>query len=260
MGTDIFNIGYSTSRRERIEDLINDSKYRYKKRERDIGVLGALFISDPSEKNFNNLVKRIKIGLDGYIKKIVKEDDAVNEVMSRTLENIYFNRDKFCPDVANFSTWVYRIAYVNSVKYLRGEYGYGGNSDYVDSPVEFDGEEDKFIDYCNNNVSDTDVAYDDFDIVYENGKYRKYTFDELACDVYDASVKCISVLPDKYRVILTDRLLHNKKVEDIAVAYKISVPRVKNYIRSAKAMLEDDIKYKYPNLCSLYMIFLNDKK
>ena len=70
----------------------------------------------------------------------------------------------------------------------------------------------------------------------------------------------MSVLPDKYRVILIDRFLYNKKVEDIAMTYKISVPRVKNYIRSAKAMLEDDIKYKYPNLCSLYMIFLNDKK
>ena len=89
------------------------------KEEKNIQTLAVIFIKDPSEYNFRLLANRIKWGLRQHIYKIVNNNLATDEILSKTLENIYFKRDLFNPDIANFSTWMYKIAYNNTLKYLQ---------------------------------------------------------------------------------------------------------------------------------------------
>ena len=89
------------------------------KKERNIQKLAIQFINDPSEKNFGLLCERINWGLRSYIFKIVNDDEATTEVVTKTFENIYFKKDQFNPQIAQFSTWMYRIARNNALKYLQ---------------------------------------------------------------------------------------------------------------------------------------------
>ena len=89
------------------------------KKERNIQKLAVQFINDPSEKNFGLLCERINWGLRSYIFKIVNDDEATTEVITKTFENIYFKKDQFNPKIAQFSTWMYRIARNNALKYVQ---------------------------------------------------------------------------------------------------------------------------------------------
>ena len=63
------------------------------KKEKNIQKLAMQFIEDPTEKNFELLFERINWGLRSYIFKIVNDDEATTEVVSKTLEAIYFKRE-----------------------------------------------------------------------------------------------------------------------------------------------------------------------
>ena len=60
-----------------------------KKKEKNIQKLAINFIENPTDKNFKDLVERITWGLRSHIFKIVNDDEATTEVLSKTLENIY---------------------------------------------------------------------------------------------------------------------------------------------------------------------------
>ena len=87
--------------------------------ERNIQKLALTFIKERTEKSFNFLVTRIYWGLWSYVYKIIPENTAVEDIISKTLENIYFKCDQFDSKKANFSTWMYKIAYNNTLKYLQ---------------------------------------------------------------------------------------------------------------------------------------------
>ena len=59
------------------------------KKEKNIQKLAMQFIEDPTEKNFELLFDRINWGLRSYIFKIVNDDEATTEVVSKQFSHIY---------------------------------------------------------------------------------------------------------------------------------------------------------------------------
>ena len=224
------------------------------KKEKNIQKLAMQFIEDPTEKNFELLFERINWGLRSYIFKIVNDDEATTEVVSKTLEAIYFKRDQYNPENAKFSTWMYRIAFNNSLKYNQSKLSSQGKvnvdfEDLYDSTITNDTDE-----CCP--VSGFTEAEQSIDIVYEDGKFVNYDREKIIADFYDASVKSIQELPDNLRVVMYDRLINNKKIEDIAYDNMIPVSSVKNWLRKGKVELQEIIKVNHSGLYNMYMEIL----
>lgn len=223
-------------------------KTKKPKKEKNIQKLALQFVDDPSEKNFALLCERINWGLRSYIFKIVKDDEATTEVLMRTLENIYFKRDLFDSKIAQFSTWMYRIAFNNSLKYLQEK------NKIVKYDKDFEDLYESTLCTDANETSETESysVSGDINIVNEGGKLVSYDKEKIISDFYDASIKCIADLPDNLRIVMRDRLINQKKIDDIARDNQIPVSSVKNWIRKGKIELQEIIKNKYSVLYDMY--------
>lgn len=235
-------------------DTIKKQKVMKPKKEKNIQKLAVSFISDPTEENFNKLCERINWGLRSHIFKIVKDDDATTEILTRTLENIYYKRDQFNPEIAKFSTWMYKIAFNNSLKYIQENRGNENKvdinfEDLYDSTVCSDGDDI----YTDSEANSYTTSNDTVDILFKNNEHILYDKERVIADFYDASVKCIDYLPDNLRVVMRDRLIEQKKINSIAYDNNIPITSVKNWLRKGKSELQEIIKDKYGNLYDMYM-------
>lgn len=246
-GFDIFNLPPATRRKER------------KKAEKDINKLALTFISNPTEINFERLMKRVNWGLRSFMYNILKDDSAVDECMSRTMENVYYKRDTFDEGKGHFSTWLYKIAYHNCIKYKRGEFG-NDMKDVV--PTDFSEIYDSYVDIndskSENPPMDTEFI-DTFDMVYENGEYKMYGRSQIISEIYDASIQCMDRLPDNLRIVMKERYINMKKVDDIAIDNKIPVTSVKNWLRKGIMALNDELKVSVPDLYKMYVDLKTEK-
>lgn len=220
------------------------------KKEKNIQKLAIQFIEDPTDKNFGLLCERINWGLRSYIFKIVNDDDATTDVITRTLENIYFKRDQFNPKIAQFSTWMYRIARNNALKYLQEKEKHSNRlgvdfEDLYDSTIGADADQ--------NTAADTYSVSGDLNLICHNGVYERYDKERIISEFYDASLQSINDLPDNLRVVMYDRLVNQKKIDDIAIDNNIPISSVKNWLRKGKTELQTIIKNNYPILYDMYM-------
>lgn len=227
------------------------------KKETSIKKLSTDFIANPNEKTFKDLVDRIYWGLRKYILNIVGDNTAVDEVMSRTLENIYFKRDLFNPEIANFSTWMYKIAYNNSLKYLQEKAKITNSTCSEDLGNIYESElySDEDTDSGSNDVFEEGVEF--IDIIFTGVKTEIYTRERVLNEIYDASVKSIDYLPDNLKMVMHERLINNKKIEDIAIDNDVPVSSVKNWLRKGKVVLNETIKMRYPALYNMYVFNIN---
>lgn len=220
------------------------------KKEKNIQKLAVQFINDPTEKNFGLLCERINWGLRSYIFKIVNNDDATTDVLIKTFENIYFKRDQFDPNIAQFSTWMYRIARNNALKYLQEQKKQSAKigvdfEDLYDSTIAADADQ--------STPADSYSVSGDLNMVYTDNKFVTYDKEKIISDLYDASISCIDYLPDNLRVVMYERLVNEKKIDDIAIDNSIPISSVKNWLRRGKVELQNIIKHKYAELYDMYM-------
>ena len=222
------------------------------KKERNIQKLAVQFINDPSEKNFGLLCERINWGLRSYIFKIVNDDEATTEVITKTFENIYFKKDQFNPKIAQFSTWMYRIARNNALKYVQEKKSHASRVG-----VDFEDLYDSTIATEADQTAETESfsVSGDLNMVYTNDGFVTYDKEKIISDLYDASISCIDYLPDNLKVVMHERLVNEKKIDDIAIDNSIPVSSVKNWLRKGKVELQNIIKNKYPDLYDMYMEF-----
>ena len=221
---------------------------------KDIQDLADKFLKDPSDTNFTKLMDRCKWGLRSYIKGIVGTNEAVDDVYSRVMEHVFFRRETFNGKLSNFSTWLYTIARNDSLKFL--ENGFNDKIDVVDKDIN-----DSYTEFgcaCNDEgevyATNANCINDEyFDIVYDGKNFTSYTKEQILSDIYDASVACLKNLPDNLRVVMQERYIHKKKVEEIARDNQIPLSSVKNWIRKGESVLSEEVKRNYSELYDLYM-------
>ena len=225
------------------------------KQERNIQKLAIQFIENHSEKNFNLLVNRINWGLRKYIFNIVKNNTAVDEILSKTLETLYFKSEQFDPSKANFSTWMYKIAYNNTLKYIQETDKAQNSLCSEDISDIYDSEISKIEP---SQVDDLSSDLDFVDIIFTNKRNVEiYKRERVLNEIYDASVDCIQMLPDNLRIVIYERFINSKKIEDIALDNNIPISSVKNWLRKGKDVLKETVKQKYSSLYSMYANFEN---
>ena len=214
--------------------------------------LAINFIENPTEKNFEILMNSVNWGLRTFMFKLLHDEFAVDDCMSRTMEHVYFRRDSFDTKKGKFSTWIYKIAYNNCLKYINNEFEYKMPDDVV--PMDFS---DIYESSLNNQDSVRTKAINTgfmemFDIVYDKGIYNTYYNNQIINDIYDASISCLNKLPKNLKMVMKERYINKKKVKDIASDNKISIASVKNWIRRGTFVLNKELKEYVPELYKLY--------
>lgn len=68
---------------------------------------------------YEELVTRYHVGLIIHCDNLVKDRDAAEDIAQEAFIKAYLDLDKFDPQKAQFSTWLYRIATNLAIDYLR---------------------------------------------------------------------------------------------------------------------------------------------
>ena len=238
----IFNPGHVVNPIEQRKKQKDDNK--------DIQLLAKKFIEDHSEKNFNALMKRCSWGLRTYIFGMTGSKEDTENILSITMEHVYFRIDSFKDDVGKFSTWMYRIAHNDTVTYFRSG-GYKSKINTVN--IDLSDVHDRIV------SSDEGCTFDDMfsdeeieNMSFDGKEFKTYTKSKVLSDIYDASIECMGYLPDHLMVVMKERYINKKKVDKISEENKISYASVKNWIRKGCSELANEVKLRNKELYNIF--------
>lgn len=85
--------------------------------DRETRLLNDLLNPALKEKSFSTLLDYYQEGMYWHIRKIVITHDNANDVLQNTFIRIYKNIDSFLGK-SSLKTWIYRIAYNESIRFL----------------------------------------------------------------------------------------------------------------------------------------------
>lgn len=219
--------------------------------EKDIQKLAEKYINTKDSNDFGKLYSRIKYGLRTYIFNIVKNSDFVDDVESIVLEKVWKNIHMYDPYKAKFSTWLYKIAYFDSIQYITRKTRKHNNILSEDI-------QDLYVTTLvgdNYTKTNTIIFQEDFDFIVNDGEYTKVNKDDIAKELVDVSINCINDLPEIYRFVLEEKLLKAKTIIQISEDNNIPTTTVKNRLFYGKKMLKEQLLKKHKNLYTQYQDF-----
>ena len=177
-----------------------------------------------------------------------KED--TENILSITMEHVYFRIDSFKDDAGKFSTWMYRIAHNDTVTYFRSG-GYKSKINTVN--IDLSDVHERIV------SSDEDCTFDDMlsdeeieNMSFDGKEFKTYTKSKVLSDIYDASIECMGYLPDHLMVVMKERYINKKKVDKISEENKISYASVKNWIRKGCSELANEVKLRNKELYNIF--------
>lgn len=221
------------------------------KSETDIQKIAEKYIECNDPNVFAELYARIKYGLRLYIFGIVKNNDYVDEVETLVLEKVWKNIHMYDPYKAKFSTWLYKIAFYDSVQYITRKTGRPKNLLSEDIQNIYN----STLAGNDYSTSNSFIFQDDFDMIKIDGEFIKTSKSDILKNLYDASLNCINDLPNVYKLILEEKLINSKTIIQIAEDNDIPVTTVKNRLFHGRKMLKDAVLKKHKNLYNLYTSF-----
>lgn len=189
--------------------------------------LGLEFHQQRTEKSYKALYDKVRPGLKSYVWKILKDDEAVEDVLANTLLKLWTKIDQYNPEY-QITTWLYRIAFNESLGYIRER-----NKKYSLSTMEEFGME----------VSSTHSLNENLSMLLEEADNRTeadfWEEENELMERYNTALRCINSLKPMYRDILEDRLIGKMKYEDIATKHNVPLQTVKNRIRRGKSLVAE---------------------
>lgn len=189
--------------------------------------LGEAFFQHRNERTYNELYNKVRPGLKSYIWKILKDPEAVEDVMANTLIKLWTKIDQYKPQY-QITTWLYRIAFNESLGYIRErnkKYSLDGMKEFG---IEVNG---------NSQLNETlSMMIEDYTDKSEADFWEE---ENELMEKYGSALECINNLKPMYRDILADRLIAKMKYEDIAEKYNVPLQTVKNRIRRGKTLVID---------------------
>lgn len=173
-------------------------------------------ILDGSKEQFGILQKRYKRVIGNLIKKMIRDEDDVDDLIQETFIKAYNALPSFQFSYS-FSSWVYRIASNTCIDFIRKK---KFNFVYID---EHTGDDDSPV------FEIKDTSYQP-DLEYNNNERRKMLNE------------AIDNLPENYRVII--KLRHEDELEYQEIADKLNLPlgTVKVHLFRARKHLYDSLK------------------
>jgi RNA polymerase sigma-70 factor (ECF subfamily) len=171
---------------------------------------------------------RVQPGLRNYIRKMVKNGDVAEDLLSNVLVKLWTKIDQYNPEW-QITTWLYKIAFNESLAYIKER----NQKSSLDNLREFGVQ-----------VSDNGSIADVTSLLHEYHQKTEEDFIEEDNEImtqYGNALQAISDLKPMYKEIMEDRLLKNMKYEDIAQKHKVNLQTVKNRIRRGKMLIAEKI-------------------
>ena len=201
--------------------------------------LAQEFIASRSEYSFTKLYKKMRPALFGYVRKIVKDRDAAEDIVAITFTKVYTKIDQYNPEW-QITTWTYKIAFNECLIWIKER----------NKKVSLTRLQEKGVNPTNNNS--TGLSLPGSFLLEEEfvGKSQKDHWDEYnnIQDRYETALEEINNLKEIYKDILVDRLLNKMKYHDISEKYNLPLQTVKNRIRRGKYLVAKSIDNKVPSL------------
>jgi len=188
------------------------------------------FFTNRTDKNFTELVNRLKPGLSSYVYRFLEDKETSNDIVSKTFITIWEKIDQY-NDKYNFSTWVYTIAKNECLHYIR--------------------ENKKNISHemLTENHSKLLKLYSPV----ENMNIELINQEEdIVVTLYNKTVEAINELKEPYKTVMIEREINNKKLHDIANDLNWKLSTVKTRLRKAKVDIANIIKKNNKQLMEMY--------
>ena len=190
--------------------------------------LAENFLETRSESDYNQLYKRVQPGLRNYIRKMVKNGDVAEDLLSNVLVKMWTRIDQYDPKW-QITTWLYKIAFNESLAYIKER----NQKSSLDNLREFGVQ-----------VSDNGSIADVTSLLHDYHQKTEEDFieeDNEIMEQYGNALQAIADLKPMYKEIMEDRLIKNMKYEDIAQKHKVNLQTVKNRIRRGKMLIAEKI-------------------
>lgn len=189
-----------------------DSKYE------DFDAIRKVLAGDNAA--YELLQKKYKNLIYSLVKKMIKNDSDVEDLVQETFIKAYKALDKFKFNYS-FSAWIYRIASNNTIDFLRKR---RFDTFSIDKPIG-NAEDENYFEIEDNSYSP------DAELISE----------QKADIIRDA----IDTLPENYREIIM--LRHEEELDYKAIADKLDLPlgTVKAHLFRARKLLYEELKDKY---------------
>lgn len=173
-----------------------------------------------NKKLFTLIEKKYSKIIANLIRKMIKDEDDVDDLVQVTFIKIYKSLDKYQSNYS-FSSWIYKIASNTCIDFLRKK---RLNIMSIDQFSYTNDDDENSVGY---EIADRDYQPD---IEYIN-KEKHNTLLEI-----------IENLPDKYRTII--KLRHIEEMEYKAIADELNMPlgTVKIHLFRARKLLLDELK------------------
>lgn len=191
--------------------------------------LALEFKKTKSGKTFSKLYRKMRPNLKRYIKKIVKDSEVTEDILSATFSKVYIRIEQYNPDW-QITTWAYKIAYHECLSYIKHRNKKVSLSYYneMGSEATEDGEGEHNI---SSNSTPIEPEY-----VSEIEQAEEEHIFKLK---YEYTVQAIKTLKPLYKDILVDNLLNGLKYKEIAKKHKLPLQTIKNRIRRGKNLVAD---------------------
>ena len=188
------------------------------------------FLETGSDQDFAALYNKIKPGLTSYIYKIVKDREMAEDIAVNTLTKMWTKIEQYNPSYG-ITTWLYRIAFNDSLGYIKKRNQTTSLSKLSEYGVEISGA---------GSVSNTlkDLVLD-----HEEKTEQDYLEEDDALqDKYIKTLEAMQNLKEMYRDILVDRMVNHMKYDQLADKYKLPLQTIKNRIRRGKALIGEAVE------------------
>lgn len=188
------------------------------------------FLETGSDQDFAALYNKIKPGLTSYIYKIVKDREMAEDIAVNTLTKMWTKIEQYNPSYG-ITTWLYRIAFNDSLGYIKKRNQTTSLSKLSEYGVEVSG---------TGSVSNTlkDLVLD-----YEEKTEQDYLEEDDALqDKYIKTLEAMQNLKEMYRDILVDRMVNHMKYDQLATKYELPLQTIKNRIRRGKALIVEAVE------------------
>lgn len=186
-----------------------------------IQTLGLTFSKTKLDSDFTNLVKVLRPGLLLYIKKIVKNNEIAEDILTETLYKIWSKIDSYSSKY-HISTWTYRIARNEAYGYFR--------------------KQKTEVNIIPTDINNDTVIANKIEYIGSTKVNSQIIAEEYIDDQFDTLYTAINSLPVKYKEVIEEKYFNDLKYEDISDKLNLPLYIVKNRIHKAKLLIKKSIK------------------
>ena len=200
------------------------------------------FLANRSDQNWKVLQEFFWYGIKQFAEKYIEDPDDAYDMVIETFINAHQNIDKYDPNKAKFSTWLWTICRNNCLGFNKRK----ARINIIANDISeiYDSELEKASYRQNNSEFENGI--------FNGSEFTSKSFSEIIKSLYDVSVSEMDGISGIGGQILHMKLVDNMKIREIAVELSMNESTVKNYLYRGKENLKRILSINHKDLVDTY--------